>query len=537
MNAGKKRYLYHKLAKSVFWVALLFSLCTSLLLFITEFRRSSEKTVLMINQLLDTVENTAAVAAYSNNRSIGEDVLAGLLRNDIIHEAKLDSTLGLALSQARGTDVPRQAEISRTLYSPFGDGEVIGRLSATPEAQYNLLEARHSALFSALNSSALIGLTALVVLLMVRSLLSRPLMKVSDTLHAIMAGEQERLEPMPGNHDELSQLVEDINGLLETLQEKFQSEHALRMEIEAIEQQLRNIFETTSAGIFVLDAAGRLKTANPTLSKVIAQDRLSTEAMLGRDFAELAFADPDRLRELIRLAQERKQTVARDLRLKNLSRWVHCLLSLQSSAAAGKGFEGVVYDITERVAAETSIRHEADHDSLTGLLRRQAADRKLLSLMRGQRDRDDALVLCLLDLDRFKAINDTHGHDAGDRVLVEVAERFQSCVRASDIVARLGGDEFLIGLVNCASLEYIRQIAGDIVTSIGRPIQLGPQLRVEVGVSIGICMERDSEQTLESMYKAADRAMYEVKRQGRNGFAMALADGTITVERRPGGGQ
>ncbi|MBS4051018.1 MAG: GGDEF domain-containing protein, partial [Methylomonas sp.] len=149
----------------------------------------------------------------------------------------------------------------------------------------------------------------------------------------------------------------------------------------------------------------------------------------------------------------------------------------------------------------------------------------------------DTLVLCLLDLDRFKEINDTHGHDAGDRVLIEVAERFQSCVRASDVVARLGGDEFLIGLVNCASLDHIRQIAGDIVTSIGRPIQLGPELGVEVGVSIGICVEQDSGQTLEAMYKAADRAMYEVKRQGRNGFAMVLADGTIAVEKIVGNEQ
>jgi diguanylate cyclase (GGDEF)-like protein/PAS domain S-box-containing protein len=399
------------------------------------------------------------------------------------------------------------------------------------------LEARHSALFSALNSSALIGLTALIVLLMVRSLLSRPLMKVSDTLHAIKAGEQERLEPMPHNHDELSQLVEDINGLLETLQEKFKSEHTLRKEIETIEQQLRTIFETTSAGIFVLDEAGRLKTANPTLSKVIALEQSSTEALLGRDFADLAFADPDRLRELIRLAEERKQTVARDLRLKNLGNWVHCLLSLQSSALTEKNFEGVVYDITERVAAETSVRHEADHDSLTGLLRRQAADRKLISLMRGQRNRDDTLVLCLLDLDRFKEINDTHGHDAGDRVLIEAAERFQNCVRASDIVARLGGDEFLIALVNCASLEHIRQIARDIVTAIGRPIQLKPQLSVEVGVSIGICLEQDSEQSLEAMYKAADQAMYEVKRQGRNGFAIMREDGTIAVETVAANGQ
>ena len=75
MNTAKKRYLYHKLAKSVFWAALLLTVFTSALYFYTEFKRSSKKTVIMINQLLDTVESTAAVAAYSNNSNIGEDVL------------------------------------------------------------------------------------------------------------------------------------------------------------------------------------------------------------------------------------------------------------------------------------------------------------------------------------------------------------------------------------------------------------------------------------------------------------------------------
>lgn len=531
MSAGKKRYLYRKLAKSVFWVALLFSACTSLLLFVSEFKRSSEKTVIMINQLLDTVESTAAVAAYSNNRSIGEDVLKGLLRNDIIHEVQLSSSQGLELTQSRNTEVPRQAQINRILYSPFGDGEIIGRLSATPEAQYNLLEARHSALFSALNSSALIGITALIVLLMVRSLLSRPLMKVSDTLHAIKAGEQERLEPMPRNHDELSQLVEDINALLETLQEKFRSEHALREEIEIIEQQLRNIFETTSAGIFVLDAAGKLKTANPTLSKVIALRHVSTEALLGQDFAELAFAEPALVRELMRMAEERQQTVAQDLRLKNHNHWVHCLLSMPTSAASSKCFEGVVYDITDRIAAEASIRYEADHDSLTGLFRRQAAERQLLNLIHVRRDQENAPVLLLIDLDRFKAVNDTHGHDAGDRVLIEAAARMQNCVRTSDIVARLGGDEFLIVLVNCASPEHVREIARNIVVAISQPFQLGSNLNVSLGASIGICNEDGSGRTLEELYKEADQAMYEVKRQGRNGFATISADGRIVVEK------
>jgi diguanylate cyclase (GGDEF)-like protein/PAS domain S-box-containing protein len=536
MNTTKKRYIYYKLAKSVFWVALLFAVFTSILFFMTEFNRSSEKTVVMINQLLDTVESTAAIAAYSNNSNIGEDVLKGLLRNDIVHEAWLSNTQGLQLAKVRNTKVPRQAEIIRTLYSPFDGSEVIGRLSATPEVEYNLSEARHSALFSALNSSLLIGVTALIVLLMVRSSLTRPLMKVSNTLHAITIGEQARLELSPHNQDdELGQLVVDINGLLETLQERFKAERTLREEIEIIERQLRNIFETTSAGIFLMDETGRLLTANPSLSRVIELSHLSSNELLGQDFPELAFADPEQMRELMRIAVERKQPVALDLRLNNrgepLNTWVHCVLSWQTATSRDARFEGVVYDITERIAAETITRHQADHDSLTGLFSRQAAERQLITLINSRRDKEKFLVLLLLDLDRFKEINDTYGHNAGDRVLKETATRFGSFVRTSDIVARLGGDEFLIVLVNCASTEYVRQIARDIVVGINKPIQLGPTVTVQLGISIGITTEDGRGQALEQLYKAADQAMYEVKRQGRNGFAMISSDGDIVVEK------
>jgi diguanylate cyclase (GGDEF)-like protein/PAS domain S-box-containing protein len=534
MNTVKKRYLYHKLAKSVFWAALLLTVFTSALYFYTEFRRSKEKTVVMINQLLDTVESTSAIAAYSNNSTIGEDVLKGLLRNDIVHEARLSNTQGLQLTKARNSKVPRQDEIVRTLYSPFGDAEVIGRLSIIPEAQYNLLEARHSAMFSALNSSVLIGLTALIVLLMVRSSLSRPLMKVSETLHAIKAGEQERLEPLPHNQDELGQLVADINALLATLQEKFRDEHVLREEIETIEQQLRNVFETTSAGIFLLDEAGTLLTANPTLSKIIELPHLSPEELLGEDFPELVFAKPEQMRELMRIAAERNQAVAEDLCLKNrggaLNTWVHCLLSRQNPTLHSVRFEGVVYDITDRRAAENSTRHEADHDSLTGLLRRQAAERELIRLINMRTDKEYAPVLLLLDLDHFKEINDTYGHDAGDSVLVEAATRFQKSVRTSDMVARLGGDEFLIVLVNCVPPEVARKIARDIVVAISQPIQLSSTVNVQVGVSIGMVMEYGRGKTLEELFKTGDQAMYEVKRQGRNGFGIILADGTIEVD-------
>lgn len=528
MTTAKKHYLYRKLATSVFWAALLLAIVTSGLFFITELKRSNNKTALMIDQLLDTVESTAAIAAYSNNSTIAEDVLKGLLRNDIIHQAQWSNTQGLQLSKSRNTEVAKQPEIVRVLYSPFDDEEIIGHLSVIPEARYNLLEARHSAMFNALNSSVLIGLTALIVLLMVRSSLSIPLMKVSDKLHAIKAGEQDRLEPLPHNRDdELGQLVEDINGLLETLQEKFKAEHSLREEIELIEQQLRNIFETTSAGIFLLDETGKLLTANPTLSRVIKSPNVSTNELLGQDFPELAFAEPELMRELMHKAERWTQSVAQDLRLKNceenLNAWVHCLLSQQTSGI----FEGVVYDITERIAEEINVRYEADYDSLTGLLRRQAAERQLIR----PKSHIGKKNVLLLDLDYFKEVNDTYGHEAGDCVLVEIAHRFKSCVRISDIIARLGGDEFLIILMNCASAEYARQIARNIILAISKPIQISATVKVQVGVSIGIAIEGGAGQTLEKLYKIADQAMYEVKRQGRNGFAIVLADGSIKVEK------
>ena len=96
--------------------------------------------------------------------------------------------------------------------------------------------------------------------------------------------------------------------------------------------------------------------------------------------------------------------------------------------------------------------------------------------------------MLLLDLDYFKEINDTYGHDAGDRVLIEVAGRFKNCVRTSDIVARMGGDEFLIVIVNCEPPEYARTIARDIVLDISAPIHLGPRrLSDRIGIPTIVC--------------------------------------------------
>jgi diguanylate cyclase (GGDEF)-like protein/PAS domain S-box-containing protein len=532
MKPLKKRRLESKLAVSVIGVALSIAAITSAVFFTTELRRSAQKTTLMLEQLLDTVESTAAIAAYTGNRQIGEDVLKGLLRNQIVHEARLSDGRALDLRQFRDTPVLGQDAVQRSLYSPFGDREVVGTITVVPEARFNLQEARYSALVNAINSTVLIGLTALIVLAVVRWFMSRPLMQVSGALHAISAGQDRRLEVLPRNrNDELGQLVRDINGLLDALEQRFAAERALREEIQAVEQQLRSIFVTTSAGIFVLDGEGRLLTANPSLERVAGLQETPPEQRLGQDFAAMVFAEPARVRELMRQAEERGQAVALDLQLKNPRNgdmvWVHCLISRQADGSGNTQFQGVLYDVTERLEAEARAQHEANYDPLTGVLRRNAAERELARLMKGSAGGRPPAVLLVLDLDNFKSINDTSGHHAGDEVLVETARRIKACVRAGDIVARHGGDEFVIVLANCGSTDMAGAIARDLVLALCQPILVAVGQLVEVGASIGVAVQNSPAQTPDDLFRLADRAMYEVKRQGRNGFALAQDTGDV----------
>ena len=533
MNKVNRRFLYQKLANSVFWTALLIAVLISIGLYVAELERASVKTIGMLNQLLDTVENTAAVAAYSGNHQIGEDMLAGLLSNDIVHEARLTNDRGMQLQRNRGTHVPKIQSVTRLLRSPFGD-EVIGRLVLVPEAQFYLAEARHSAFFSALNSTFLIALTAIIVLQLVRSSLSRPLMAVSNTLHAIKAGERERLELLPRNQDdELGQLVNDVNGLLDTLQEKFEAERLLRKDIEAVEHRLRSIFETTSAGIFQLDRNGKLIAANPTLGRVLRLSGFSQESWIQRDFLDLVFAEPERLRRQMREAREAAEPIALDLRLKgNAGLWVHCIISRQPNTAGTTVYEGVVYDITERREAERRIRREADYDALTGLFRRRAAERALKNILESPSTAAKRHVVLLLDLDNFKTINDSQGHAAGDLVLKETARRLRACVPNGSILARLGGDEFLIVMVDCVALEQAGLVAWNIIGAVVAPINLGAGQWGQVGVSVGIAVhDGQRRMSVAQLFEAADQAMYEVKRQGKNGFGRARTDGSIEVKR------
>jgi diguanylate cyclase (GGDEF)-like protein/PAS domain S-box-containing protein len=189
------------------------------------------------------------------------------------------------------------------------------------------------------------------------------------------------------------------------------------------------------------------------------------------------------------------------------------------TAIEGGGVVCVLRDITERTYAEEQIKHLAYHDALTGLPNRLLfKDRLTVALSHAQREHSRLAVL-FLDLDRFKVINDSLGHNIGDQLLQAVAARVQSCVRESDTVARLGGDEFTLMLPNLVRSEDAAPIAQKILEAVRYPFHIEGR-EFFITTSIGISLYPEDGTDAETLIKNADTAMYQAKEQGRDNYQL-----------------
>jgi diguanylate cyclase (GGDEF)-like protein len=177
----------------------------------------------------------------------------------------------------------------------------------------------------------------------------------------------------------------------------------------------------------------------------------------------------------------------------------------------------------EKHRADQRIEYLASHDSLTGLPNREMFNGLLRHSIDSARRHDRRFALLFIDLDRFKIINDSLGHDAGDLLLVEVANRLRGALRAADVVARLGGDEFVVILAEASDRSDVERIAGVMLALLSEPMHLGGH-ECHTSASIGIAMFPDDGSNAQTLTKSADMAMYLAKEDGKNGFRFSSGE-------------
>ncbi len=311
--------------------------------------------------------------------------------------------------------------------------------------------------------------------------------------------------------------IERVLAEAENAQARRESERLLRVS----EARFRNTLEHAPAGIGVAALDGRFIEVNQSLCKLLGYTR---EELLHLTFFEITHPDDrartrDYAKKLLDGEIDSHQIEKLYLRKGGQPVWVQVTVSLlRDDAGAPLNFIGQIEDITERKRSQEEIRQLAYYDVLTGLPnRRLLLDRLNQALAQAQRHRR-SLAVMFLDLDRFKDVNDTLGHDAGDELLKVVAERLELCVRGGDTVSRQGGDEFVIILSEIAQQQDAALVAEKILEVLSQSVTLHRH-KLRITTSIGIAIYAvDSADDAMKLLKKADIAMYQAKEAGRNGF-------------------
>lgn len=527
--------LHFKLSFGVAAAALVVMLISSYFFYQRSYQNSFTESEHSINQLLETVSATAAIAAYVGNKELAQEVASGLTKNDTVDSAQIRANNTVLGAYGRPINIGEKNIISLKLKGPFDPDDVVGELIVIPNMPLIAKGASKAATATTFSLATQAAVVALIVLILVYWMMTRPLSHLSGKLHSITPGDGQRLDVAVRHHtDEIGLLVNDINSLLDTVEKKLAEERQLRHRVEILEHRFRGIFEDSSAGIFLVRENGTLVTANPAFFKLTGQYSDAQHVPPETNIIKDIFVEPDQARSLVKLALVSLRPCSCDLLIASENgeeRWAHCIFSPVSDGQQTPTVEGVMYDITQRKFSEERTRELAEKDGLTGLSNRQAADTALkeLTLSSDATTNAAGFVVMLIDLDRFKSINDTYGHDAGDLVLKVVAERLRKHIRTTDIAARLGGDEFLIILTQTENLDRAKEITKNILNEQLKKIEVQPGAYEVIGMSIGIAVFNKMEDDELSVRKHADQAMYSVKHKGRNGYAIYNSAGVHEI--------
>ena len=352
----------------------------------------------------------------------------------------------------------------------------------------------------------------------------------------VPSDELDRLNRGKNRHDELGDLTRSFMAMNDTVNQKISQINEMNASLEHIveertaalaakEQESRTLIENSPDAIARYDRECRRIYVNPAFGEM-AEGGMG--ALLGKKPTENpGGATAEIYERKIRGVFEGGQDAQFELKWpdrhgREVCSHIRLTAEFDSNGNVSTVL-GVGRDITERMEFEETIWKQANFDALTKLPNRQMFHDRLEQEARVSHRSGKPMALLLVDLDRFKEVNDTLGHDMGDLLLVEAASRITSCIRGSDTVARLGGDEFTVILSELDDVSSVGRIAQDIIGKLAGPFRLDTE-EAYVSASIGISLYPNDATELDVLFKNADQAMYVAKNAGRNRFSYFTPD-------------
>jgi len=308
---------------------------------------------------------------------------------------------------------------------------------------------------------------------------------------------------------------------------------AAELRLAHSERRFRGAFDSAPLGVALVDRDNRFVRVNHALCRLLGAEDAH---LIGADQA--AFGDPsdnaiekEYQHDLVGGRSDKVQYERRYRTCDGRMLWALVSATLMPANHEPQHFLVQINDLTERKRAEEELAHLAHHDALTGAANRTLLKQEVEHEIAVARRRRSRLAVVFIDLDYFKHINDSFGHEAGDTVLKETAARLSRTVREIDIVGRMGGDEFVVVLSEVRDAQDVLALTEKLRFECGRPLRLDGH-EVRLAISIGISLFPDDAQDFRTLLRFADSALYQAKGEGRNNVQFYRPELTARMEMR-----
>lgn len=464
-----------------------------------------------IEELYQTVAATASISAFLEDEDLAKEAINGLVKSDKILAASIKGEVvyyQVNVTEAinRGTE-PRVFVVRH----PFIPEESLAEVNIYPNFEHIIKQAEeistdnnYSLYFEAI-------VVAVVALFITYYIIIGPMLRVGRSLHEIKPGTKQRLD-VPGYHakSEIGALVRDTNGLLEKVEHQFNQERQLREEIQFLEKRFRMLFENAKSATVLMTEDGFIELRNQAFNDLVEKVGHPEKQDYG-ELLEQLFENPNEIKASLLEAFARNEFATGEYKLKSIGSdkvvWIQLIASPLLTDDGERYYQLTLNDISSRKQELQKLALQADFDSLTGIYNRNGGEKLIAKLM----SKGHHFALALIDLNGFKAVNDIFGHDAGDEVLIFVAEQLKEKIRKNDVAIRWGGDEFVL-LLQAEDETSVEKVISKVNEGVKQPFYFNDDDEPTiVSMSVGVAFYPYTSSDIDALIKLADIAMYKAK--------------------------